>query len=70
MMPVSQSDPLQAVLAIEAEALNVSVALLRRVLGRLAKLPDGLRHELLRREVVAAEREHHMATAGSATGSV
>ena len=69
MMPVSQRDPLQTVLAVGAESLVVSVPFLRRVLRWLAVLPEGVRNELLRREVVAVERERHAATAGSATGS-
>ncbi len=52
MTPVSQRDPLQTILAVGAETLVVSVPFLRRTLRWLALLPEGVRHELLRREIV------------------
>ena len=57
MTPVSQRDPLQTILAVGAETLVVSVPFLRRTLRWLALLPEGVRHELLRREIVELSLE-------------
>ena len=51
-----ENDHLHAALCCGATELTVAVPFLRRVLRWVALLPDGVRHELLRREV-ALERQ-------------
>jgi hypothetical protein len=49
-------DPIQNAITQGAIQLLIPVGLLRRVLQWVAGLPEGVRHELLRQEVVEVER--------------
>ena len=56
---MSTQDPCQAVLASGANELLLSVTSIRRVLRWAAQLPDGVRHELLRREIAELAAQKH-----------
>jgi hypothetical protein len=54
LFPIS-TDPCQATLASGANELLLSVTSIRHVLRWVAQLPEGVRHELLRREIAELE---------------
>ena len=55
MLSPLQTDPCQLTLIRGAEDLLLTVSVLRRVLRWTAQLPEGVRHELLRREIAELE---------------